>query len=197
MVQPPNERGNRNSLRNYDIASCLAVIFVGVAWFIGAEIAYDGGSPMENQLLRFGMFATLYVPLATMYLAKVVNSGRRGAAVIAGVLSFAVLWAMIAIDVWVTHFKPGCDVCCTPASECFTTESIVALIVTALVGFSDVVVMRVLRKVKHPITGFWIARRTMRVAGTVLLTCLSCVVTFWGLYAIVRIAGWLWKMVAQ
>lgn len=183
-------------MKKLDIAICALTVVLGLAWFAGAEVVYDG-SLMENQFWRSGMFAMFYVPPATMYLVKAFRGEGRATAVVATTLAFLALWAMIAVDVWVTHFKPNCDYCCEPAGECFIMESIMAGIVTAIVGFSDVVSLRILRKIKYPFAKIWIVRRAMRLAGMIFCTCILCVVTYWVLYGVLRIVRLFWKLGAQ
>ncbi|MBO7619518.1 MAG: hypothetical protein J6T06_03335 [Victivallales bacterium] len=186
----------RRKVRKLDMTVCSVLIVIGLVWFAAAEAVYDG-SLMEDPFLRSGMFATVYVPLATMYLAKAIRGDRRATAIIAGLLAFLVLWAMIAVDVWVTHYKPNCDICHIPAKECFATESIAAAIVIALVGISDVISARMVRAVTWSVAGFWLVRRIMRVAGMVLFTLLSCVLTYWILYVALRVAWGFWRIIAK
>ena len=185
----------RQNVCKLDIIACLLLIVIGLAWFAAAEVAYDG-SLMEDPFLRSGMLAMWYVPLATMYLVKAIRGDGRATAILAGLLSFLVLWAMIAVDVWVTHYKPDCDICHIPANECFAMESIAALIVIVLVGISDVISARMVKKVKWPIARWWLVRRVIRLVGTCLLTLLSCVLTYWILYVALRVVWFFWKMVA-
>jgi len=168
-------------VRQCDILACVFAIVTGLVWFAAAEVVYDG-SLMEDPFLRSGMFAQYYVPLATMYLVKVIRGEKRGTGVIAWLLSFLVLWAMIAVDVWVTHFKPNCDYCCIPSNECLMMESVAAIIITALTCIADVFCLRLMRKVMFALAGLWIVRRTMRVAGTALLTWLLCMLSYWVVY---------------
>ena len=172
-----------NQMKRYDILACAFVIVVGFVWFAAAEIVYDG-SLMEDPFLRSGMFAQYYVPIATMYLIKVISGERRGSRVVAWLSSFLVFWVMIAIDVGVTHYKPNCDYCCIPANECLMMESVFAIVMTASASVSDGLVMCWLRNVVHPIALQWFCRRAIRVIGTVLLTWLLFVLIYWVLYAI-------------
>ena len=182
------------TIDNRDTIACSLLIMIGFAWFAVAEVAYDG-SLMEDPFLRSGMFAMWYVPLATMYLVKAIKGEGRAAGALAGLLAFLAFWAMIAIDVWVTHYKPNCDICHIPAQECFAMESIMALVVTVLASFSDVVSARMVRKTRHPIARFWLVRRAMRIVGTVLLTLLSCVLTYWIVYVALRVVWFIWKLI--
>ena len=184
----------RPNARKLDMIACSLLITIGLAWFAVAEVAYDG-SRMEDPFLRSGMLAMWYVPLATMYLAKAIRGDGRAVGALAGLLAFLVFWAMIAVDVWVTHYKPNCDICHIPAQECFAMESIVAFVVTVFACFSDVVSARMVRKVRHPIARFWLVRRAMRIAGTVLLTGFSCVLTYWILYVALRVVWFIWKLI--
>lgn len=168
-------------MKKLDIAICALTVVLGLAWFAGAEVVYDG-SLMENQFWSSGMFAMFYVPPATMYLVKAVRGEGCATAVVATTLAFLVFWCMIAVNVWVTHFKPNCDYCCEPAGSCFIVESIMAVIVMAIVGFSDVVSLRIVRKMNHPFAKQWIVRRVMRLAGMIFCTCILCVVTYWILH---------------
>ena len=183
-------------MRKYDMLACVAIIILGLGWFVAAEVVYDG-SLMEDPFLRSGMLAQLYVPLATLYFVKAVKGEGRGTAIVAWLLSFLVFWGMTAVDVWVTHFKPNCDICCIPAEHCFMVESIAATIITLLASISDVVSLRLLVKIKHPLARQWFVRRALRLVGTVLLTVLSCVVTYWVLFVVLRMAWLLWAMIAQ
>ena len=183
-------------MRKYDIVACAAIIILGLGWFAAAEVVYDG-SLMEDPFLRSGMLAQLYVPLATMYLVKAARGEGRGTAIVAWLLSFLVLWGMTAVDVWVTHFKPNCDICCIPAEKCFMVESMAAIIVTLLAGISDVVILRLLVKIRHPLARQWFVRRALRLVGTVLLALLSCVVTYWVVFVVLRIAWLLWAIITQ
>ena len=190
-----NMCSGRQNVCKLDIIACSLLIVIGLAWFVAAEVVYDG-SRMEDPFLRSGVLAMWYVPLATMYLVKAIRRNRRTTALLAGMSSFLVLWAMIVVDVWVTHYKPNCDICHIPAKECFAMESIAALIVIVLVDISDVISARMVRKARHPIARLWLVRRVMRLAGTVLLTLLSCVLTYWILYVALRVVWFFWKMVA-
>lgn len=183
-------------MKKLDIAICALVIALGLVWFAAAEVVYDG-SLMENPFWRSGMLAVWYVPIATMYLTKSAMGDGGVSAVIASAMAFLVFWAMIAVDVWVTHFKPDSDYCCIPASECFLMESISAMIIVALAGFADIVSSRLVKRIRHPIARWWLVRRVMRVIGMFLITCLFCVVAYWILYVVLRMAWWFWKMIAQ
>lgn len=181
-------------MRRYDILVCTFVIAIGLVWFTAAEVVYDG-SLMENPFLRSGMFAQCYVPLATMYLVKVIRGEGLGARVVAWMASFMLFWAMIAVDVWVTHFKPNCDICHIPAKECFIMESVMAMIITAVASVSDVISIRLTRMVRPPIVGCWFVRRALRVVGTVLIAWFLSVIAYWVLYVILRMVWFLWKMI--
>ena len=171
-------------MRWYDIIACAFVIVIGLVWFAAAEVVYDG-SLMEDPFLRSGMFAQYYVPLATMYLIKAIGGEGRSARFVAWLTSFLVFLAMIAIDVWVTHYKPNCDYCCIPASECLMMESVGAAIMTVSASVSDVLAMHWLRKITHPLARQGFCRRAIRIVGTVLLTWLLFMLTGLVLYAIV------------
>ena len=183
-------------MKKLDIAICALTVVLGLTWFAGAEVVYDG-SWMEDPFWRNGMFAMFYVPPATMYLVKAFRGEGRATAVVATTLAFLVLWGMNAVDVWVTHFKPNSDYCCIPASECLTTESIVDVIAMASVGLSDIVSMRIVRKIRHACAKQWIVRRVMRLAGMIFCTCSLCVVAFWILYGASRVVYFVWKFFAQ
>lgn len=161
-------------MRPYDAIACTLVIAVGIAWFVAAEVVYDG-SLMEDPFWRSGMFALYYVPLATIYLLKATRGECRGISIIAWLLAFLVLSAMMTADILVTHYKPNCDYCCIPVDEDFMMQIPGALVFTGLFSASDVVALRLLRKVKHPFARQWLLRRTMRVLGAIMLTCLSWV----------------------
>ena len=171
-------------MRRYDILACALVIVTGLVWFAAAEVVYDG-SLMEDPFLRSGMFAQLYVPLATMYLIKAISGEGRGPRVLAWLSSFLVFWIMIAIDVWVTHYKPDCDYCCIPANECLMTGTVGAAIMTVLASVSDVLAMHWIRKIACPFARMGVFRRAIRLVGTVLLTWILSMLTGWVLYAVV------------
>ena len=173
-------------VRRYDILACAFVIVTGLVWFAAAEVVYDG-SLMEDPFLRSGMLAQLYVPLATMYLIKAVCGEGRGARIAAWLSSFLVLWAMIAVDVWVTHYKPDCDYCCIPAHECLVMESVGAVVLTVAASVSDVLAMCWIRKAACPIARLGFFRRAIRLVSTALLTWLLFMLTHWVLCAIVGI----------
>lgn len=170
-------------MRRHDILACTFVMVLGLAWFAAAEAVYDG-SLMENPFLRSGMLAQYYVPLATMYLVKAVGGEGWRPRVFAWLSSFSVLWAMIAVDVWVTHYKPNCDYCCIPANECLLMESVGAVALTVLAGVSDVLALHWTRKTACQFARLRFFRRAIRVAGTVLLTWLLFMLTGWALHAI-------------
>lgn len=182
-------------MRTFDKLVCAQIIVVGILWFLAAEFVYDG-SLMEDPFLRSGMAATYYVPLATLYLVKAARGEGRRASVIAGVWTFLVLEAMMAVDVWTRHFKPDCDICHIPAGECWTMETVGAAIVTVLVVFSDAWSLRLIGKIRHPLANFWLARRALRVVVTLVLTCLSFAATWAALYVVLRIAWLVAKLLA-
>lgn len=182
-------------MRTFDKLICAQIFVIGILWFLAAEFVYDG-SLMEDPFLRSGMAAMYYVPLATLYLVKTARGEGRRTSVIAGVWVFLVQVAMIAVNVWTTHFKPDCDVCHMPAGECFAMETVVAAIFTALVVFSDVWAMRLITKIRHPLANFWLARRILRVVATFVLTCISFVVTLAALYVVLRIVWLVVKLLA-
>ena len=163
-------------MRKHDVIACAFVIVVGLAWFAAAEVVYDG-SLMEDPFLRCGMLAELYVPLATMYLIKVIGGEGRCSRAVAWLSSFLALWAMIVVDVWVTHYKPNCDYCCIPANECLLMESVGAAALTALASVSDVLAMHWTRGMSHPLARHGFCRRALRLAGTVLVTWLLFMAT--------------------
>ena len=173
-------------MRGYDIIACAFVIVIGLVWFAAAEVVYDG-SLMEDPFLRSGMFAQFYVPLATMYLIKAIRGEGWGARVVACLSSFWVFWVMIAIDVWVTHYKPNCDYCCIPANECLMMESVGAAVMTMLANISDVIAMQWIGKISCPFARMGFLRRAIRLVGTVLLTWLLFGLTGWVLSAIVSV----------
>ena len=164
-------------VRRYDVIACAFVIVIGLVWFVAAEVAYDG-SLMEDPFLRSGVFAQYYVPLAAMYLIKAIGGESWGSRVVAWLSSFLVLWATIAADVWVTHYKPNCDYCCIPANECFIMESVGAVVATVSISVSDVLTMRWIRKIAHPMARQWFIRRAIRLVCTVLFTLLFFVLTY-------------------
>ena len=92
---------------------------------------------------------------------------------------------MIAIDVWVTHYKPNCDYCCIPANECLMMESVGVAVMTMLANVSDVIAMHWIRKISCPFARRGFLRRVIRLIGTVLLTWLLFWLTGWVLSAIV------------
>ena len=174
----------KKQVRRYDILACAFVIVTGLLWFVAAEVAYEG-SLMEDPFLRSGMLAQYYVPLMTMYLIKAINGDGRGARVVAWLSSFFVFWVMIAIDVWVTHYKPNCDYCCIPANECLMMGSVGAVVMTVLASVSDVLVMHWIRKTTCPFARLGFLRKAIRLVGTVVITWLLFILTGWVLYAIV------------
>ena len=154
--------------RIHDIFACSLLILIGIAWFVAAEIVYDG-SLMEDAFLRSGMFAEYYVPLAAMYLLKAIKGERRGVAVAAWILAFLTLSAMMTVDILVTHYKPNSDHCCIPVGDDFAMSVFGALIISAIICVSDAIARRLVRKIEHPLVRLWVVRRTMRFAGTLLL----------------------------
>ena len=182
-------------MKKLDVAICALTVVLGLAWFAAAEVVYDG-SLMEGPFWRSGMLAMFYVPPATMYLVKAVMGEGRATAVVATMLAFLVLWGMIAVDVWVTHFKPNSDYCCIPAGECLMTRSITTMILMTIIGFSDVVSLRIVRNMKHSLLRLWIVRRVMRVTGMILCAWFLCVVTYWILHEVLRMVHYFCKLFA-
>ena len=158
-------------MRKNDIIACSLLVSLGMVWFVAAEVVYDG-SLMEDPFLRSGMLALWYVPLAAMYLVKAAKGESRKIAVFAWLLAFLTMLAMTTADVLVTHYKPNSDHCCIPVGEDFALGAFGALVSSGLFSISDVLVMRCVRKIVHPMARQWFVRRAMRLCGTILLVVL-------------------------
>ena len=173
-------------MKKRDAIVGFIVAMLGIAWFAGAAVAYDGGSPYENRFLREGFSAIFYVPLAAMYLAKMYLRAHRSAAFAAWLVSFIVLELLAGVGIWVTHFKPDCDVCHAPASECLILWLILGFVLTGLASLSDVLLDGWLRRSRQPILDVWLVRRLTRVLGTVAITALLLACIYWIVYWIMR-----------
>ena len=172
-------------MKKRDAVVGFVVALLGVVWFAGATVAYDGGSPYEDQFWRGGFIAILFVPLAAMYLAKMYLRGRRCAAFASWLVSFLVFELLAGAETWVIHFKPDCDHCCTPASECMTYWVIFGFALTGLASLSDAMLDAWLRRHRSQILE-WLVRRMTRVLGTVAITALSLECIYWIVYWIMR-----------
>ena len=158
-------------MRVYDKIACALVFVVGMLWFVAAEVVYDG-SLMEDPLWRSGMFALWYVPLATMYWVKVACGESRRDAALAWLAAFLVMSAMMSADVLVTHYKPNSDHRCIPVGTDFACSILDSFVFTMIVAVSDSLVLRWLRKNRHPILMRWLIRRVIRLGGTILFVVL-------------------------
>lgn len=182
-------------MKKCDIAVCILTILVGVAWFAAAEIVYDG-STMEDPFWRSGMLAQFYVPLATMYLVKSIKGDSAKVAVCAGFAAFFALMAMVAVDIWVTHYKPNCDYCHIELGECAIMSSATAFIYIFSVSVADAISARLLGKLKHPVLRFYVVRRFLRLLATMVLTCVAGVATYCIIGVILRIV-WCFLQIAK
>lgn len=174
-------------MRKCDIAVCIMTILIGVAWFAAAEIVYDG-SMMEDPFLRSGMLAQFYVPLATMYLIKAIKGNSAAVTVCAAFAAFFAFMAMEAVNIWVTHYKPGCDHCHLELGECATASSLMAFIYIFSVSVSDAISARLVGKMKFPIMRLFVVRRFLRLLAMLVFTCVTCVATYFIVGVILRIA---------
>lgn len=173
-------------MRRGDAIACGMMMVLGAVWFAAAEAAYDG-SGMENGLVQSGMLAVWYLPVAAMYLVKALRGEGRGAAIAAWAASFLTFGTMIAVNVWVTHFKPNTDHCHIPADQCLILELVIALLITGSTSVADRLSLGLLRKWKSRYVQLWLARRVLRLAGTMVLAVLLSITTVWALATIVGV----------
>lgn len=172
-------------MRRYDVVACVLAILLLLAWAAVSHVAqvFYSVSFAESPLLRCGDCAYFLLPFAAMYLVKAVKGEGLGSAIAAGMLSFAVFFALMSLDIWFPDFHPYCD----ESSGHLLLNAILGISLAVSAGVSDALVLRCLRKLPCSSARQWFVRRAIRVIGTMLLAGILTLLLCFLISRVVRI----------